>query len=187
MLRIHFLLLLWLSSSLYESLGAALQTEPQLRENENDFSPKYLEEMRRSMYVHHGIYPDEEAEASGNTATAGLSFERSLQLVSRELPMKERISPSIDKSPEEAGNLRTRRVQTSCSGISCFNATFKSRFGNTTFPTAALILPSKKGACISLKTDPNAAIARVQYLNPKWNYAWTSKVGYMAGTSTLST
>jgi hypothetical protein len=120
------------------------------------------------MYVHHGIYPDEEAEASGDT---GLSLERSL----------------VDKSPKEAGNLRTRRVQTSCSGISCFNATFKSRFGNTSFPAEALILPGKKGACISLKTDPDAAIARVKYLNPKWNYAWTSKVGYMAGTSTLST
>jgi hypothetical protein len=133
------------------------------------------DEVRREMHAFHGIHPDiDEKVMASSTGTS-----------------QQAIGPVSPKSTDFIGNgqpikgesrLRHRdgrRIQSSdtgCTGIYCFSASFRGRFGSSSFEADQLKLPGKKGACFTLNKDIETAMERIKFLDPSWNYSWGCKV-----------
>jgi hypothetical protein len=131
--------------------------------------------LRREMHAFHGIHPDideKEMDLSIGRAPQGIApvSPSSTYGIRNEQPIK------------GVGRLRhrdERRIQSSntgCTGIYCVSASFRGRFGASSFDTDKLKLPGKKGACFTLNNDIETAIDRIKYLDPSWNYSWSCKV-----------
>jgi hypothetical protein len=133
------------------------------------------DDLRREMHEFHGIHPDIDEKETvtlpeiAPQAIAPVS-PSSTDGIRKELPMK---------GVRRLRHRNERRIQSSntgCTGIYCFSASFRGRFGASSFDTDQLKLPGKKGACFTLNKDIVTAIDRIKYLDPSWNYSWSCKV-----------
>lgn len=133
------------------------------------------DDVRREMYAFHGIHPDIDEKVMVPV------IEMAPQATGPGSPSSTDVTRS---EPPTTGvsHLRhrdERRIQSSnsgCSGIYCFSASFRGRFGASAFDTDQLKLPGKKGACYTLDKDAETAFDRIKFLDPSWNYSWSCKV-----------
>jgi hypothetical protein len=132
------------------------------------------DDIRREMYAFHGIHPDIDEKVmvpvTEMAVATGPASPSSTDVTRNELPTT---------GVSHLRHRKERRIQSSntgCSGIYCFSASFRGRFGASSFDTDQLKLPGKKGACYTLDKNVETAFDRIKFLDPSWNYSWSCKV-----------